>query len=381
MATTAQKNLKVEDVMSKVPVTATEDENLSDVIAKLKKHDIQELPVVRKNRLVGLVSYETLIRRRNLPLSTKVGHVMVTPPELSNTAAITTAAEMLISSGFHALPITSRGKKLVGMVSRRDLLKGITQHRDLAEIGIETIMTQTPQCVREEDNITQARTAMKNLSIRTLPVVNESENLVGIVTVKDIARIWTPKSKESTGELKGEKISLDVEVKSIMNPNPVFLGKEGRVAETIKLMEKYDIDNVLVTEEHKPVGIITSLDLIELLVRTKEREALYVQITGLDEEDAEYYDEMYELIGKYMSKINRYAKTRIFTLHVVQYHDKSFVKEYEMRARLSTDKQMFYAQSEGWNLIKALDDVLEAFERMVTKEKERRVDAIKKRNH
>ena len=98
-------------------------------------------------------------------------------------------------------------------------------------------------------------------------------------------------------------------------------------------------------------------------------------------EDAEYYDEMYDLIGKYMSKINRFAKTRIFTLHVVQYHDKSFVKEYEMRARLSTDKQMFYAQSEGWNLIKALDDVLEAFERMVTKEKERRVDAIKKRNH
>ena len=90
---------------------------------------------------------------------------------------------------------------------------------------------------------------------------------------------------------------------------------------------------------------------------------------------------MYELIRKYMSKINRFAKTRIFTLHVVQYHDKSFVKEYEMRARLSTDKQMFYAQGEGWNLIKALDDVLEAFERMVTKEKERRVDAIKKRNY
>ena len=381
MATTAQKNLKAEDVMSKVPVTATEDENLSDVIAKLKKHDIQELPVIRKNRLVGLVSYETLIRRRNLPLSTKVGHIMVTPPKLSNTAHITTAAEMLISSGFRALPITARGKKLVGMVSRRDLLKGIVQNRELAEIEIQTLMSQAPQCVRENDNITQARTAMKKLSIRTLPVVNESEDLVGIITVKDIARIWTPKSKESTGELKGEKISLDVEVKSVMNPNPVYIGREGKVIDVVRLMEKYDIDNVLVTEEKKPIGIITSLDLIELLVRVQEREALYVQITGLDEEDAEYYDEMYDLIRKYMSKINRFAKTRIFNLHVVQYHDKSFVKEYELRARLSTDKQMFYAQGEGWNLIKALDEVLEAFERMVTKEKERRVDAIKKRYH
>jgi CBS domain-containing protein len=381
MATTDHKNLKVEEVMSRVPVTATEEENLSDVIAKLKKHDIQELPVIRKNRLVGLVSYETLIRRRNLPLTTKVGHIMVTPPELPNSGYITTAAEMLISSGFSALPITSRGKKLVGMVSRMDLLKGIAKNRNLAEILVETLMTQAPQCVHDDENITQARTAMKKLSIRTLPVVDRNEDLVGIITVKDIARIWTPKTKESTGELRGEKISLDVEVKSVMNPNPVYLAKDGRVADAIKLMEKYEIDNVLVVEDRKPVGIITSLDLIELLVRLKEREALYVQITGLDEEDAEYYDEMYDLISKYMSKINRFAKTRLFTLHVVQYHDKSFVKEYEMRARLSTDRHMFYAQGKGWNLIKALDDVLEAFERMVTKDKERRVAATKKRNH
>ena len=81
-----------------------------------------------------------------------------------------------------------------------------------------------------------------------------------------------------------------------------------------------------------------------------------------------------------MSKINRFEKTRLLTLHVVQYHDRSLVKEYEMRARLSTDKQMFYAQGQGWDLMKALDEVLEAFEKMVTKEKERRVDAQKKRN-
>ena len=165
-----------------------------------------------------------------------------------------------------------------------------------------------------------------------------------------------------------------------MNPDPVFIGTDAKVGEVIKLMQQHDISNVLVTEGKNPVGIITTLDLIELLVRTKERESLYVQITGLDEEDAEYYDDMYNLIQKYMSKINRFEKTRLLTLHVVQYHDRSLVKEYEMRARLSTDKQMFYAQGQGWDLMKALDEVLEAFEKMVTKEKERRVDAQKKRN-
>ncbi len=378
MAYQSIKNLKAEDVMSKTFITATEDENLSDVLAKLKKYNIHELPVIRKNRLVGLVSYDTIIKRRNLPLSTKVEHIMSTPPKLSKDTSLTIVAESLMSSGFRLIPITSKGKKLAGVVSRMDLLKGIMQDKNLANTEISSLMTREPQCIQETDNISQARTLMKRLSMRTLPVLDDNERLVGVVGVKDIAKIWTPKTKESRGELKGEKISLDVEVKSIMNPDPIFIEKEGRVKEVIRLMQEHDISSVLITEDKKPIGIITPLDIIELLVRMKERESLYVQITGLEEEDAEVYDEMYELIHKYMSKINKIDKTRIFALHVVQYHDKSFVKEYELRARLSTEKQMFYAQSNGWDLMKALDDVLENLERRVTKEKDRRLDAIKK---
>jgi len=379
MAYQSIKNLKAEDVMSKTFISASEDENLSDVLAKLRKYNIQELPVIRKNRLVGLVSYDTIIKRRNLPLSTKVEHIMSTPPKLSGDSSLTTVAEMLMSSGFRILPITSRGKILAGVVSRMDLLKGILQDKKLANTEINSIMTQEPQCVLETDNITQARTLMKRLSVRSVPVLDENEKLVGVVGVKDIASIWTPKTRESRGELAGEKISLDVEVKSIMNPDPIFIEKEGKVGEVIKLMQDNDISSVLITENKKPIGIITTLDIIELLARMKERESLYVQIAGLGEEDAEVYDDMYDLIRKSMSKINKIEKTRIFALHVVQYHDKSFVKEYELRARLSTKKQMFYAQGNGWDLMKALDDVLENLERMVTKEKDRRLDAIKKR--
>ncbi len=378
MAYQSIEKLKAEDVMSKKFITATEEDSLSDVLAKLKKHDVNELPVIRKKKLVGLVSYDTLIKRRNLPLTTKVEHIMSTPPKLSTNTPLTTVAEMLMSSGFRTLPITSKGKILAGMVSRSDLLKGMGKDKELAATEISTIMTMVPQCVKEKDNITHARTLMKRLSIRTIPVVDDSEKLVGVVGIKDIARIWTPKTRESTGELTGEKISLDVEVKSIMNSDPVFLEKDGIVGKVIKLMHKHDISSILITEERKPIGIITPLDLIELLVRSQERESMYVQITGLDEEDAEYYDDMYDIIQKYMKKINKIEKTQIFALHVSQYHNKSFVKEYEMRTRLSTEKQMFYAHGNGWDLMRALDEVLENLERMVTKEKELRVDARKK---
>lgn len=379
MAYLSIKNMKAEDVMSKISVTATEDENLSDILAKLKKYNAHELPVIRKKRLVGLVSYETVIKRRNLPLTTKVEHIMSTPPKISMDTPISIVAERLMSSGFRMLPIISKGKVLAGVISRMDLLKGILKDKELANIDLSSIMTKAPQCVRDDDNIDQTRALMKKLSVRTLPVLGDNNRLVGVVGVKDIAKIWTPKTKESTGELKGEKIPLDVEVKSIMNPDPIYIEKEGKVKDAITLMQKHDISSILITEDKKPIGIITPLDIIELLIRMKERESLYVQISGLEEEDADFYDDLYELIHKYMKKINKIEKTQIFALHVVKYHDKSLVKEYELRARLSTEKQMFYAQSNDWDLLKALDDVLEALERMVTKEKDRRLGTIKKR--
>ncbi len=378
MAYQSIKNLKAEDVMTKEVIFATEDEILSEILAKLKKHDIHELPVVRKNKLVGMVSYDTLIKRRNLPLSTKVEHVMTTPPKLSEDVPITTVAEMLMSSGFRALPITTKGKKLAGMVSRADLLGGITRDKGLSEMQIESIMTQKPQCIQDTDNIKKARTLMRQLSMRTLPVVDSDEMLVGVVGVKDIASIWTPKTTESYGELIGEKISLDIEVRSIMNTEPISIGKEGTVRDVITLMQQHDISSILITEKKRPIGIITPLDLIELIVRTIKRETLYVQITGLDEEDTEYYDDMYYLIEKYMKKINKIQRTRLFSLHVTQYHDKSLMKEYELRARLSTDKHLFYAQAEGWNLMLALDEILDTLDGLVTKEKDKRVGARKK---
>lgn len=380
MAYQSIKNLKAQDVMTDKVVFATEEEKLSEILAKLKKHDIHELPVVRKNKLVGMVSYDTLIKRRNLPLSTKVEHVMTTPPKLSMDVPIMQVAEMLMSSGFRALPITSKGNKLAGVVSRNDLLTGIKNDKRLSEMQIDSIMTHKPLCIKENENIKKARTMMMQLSMRTLPVVDSKELLVGVVGVKDIASIWTPKTKESRGELSGEKVSLDVEVKSIMNTEPISIGKDGKVKDVITLMQTHDISSILITEKKKPLGIITPLDLIELIVRMIKRESLYVQITGLDEEDAEFYDDMYDLIEKYMKKINKIQRTRLFSLHVTQYHDKSLVKEYELRARLSTEKHLFYAQGEGWNLMMALDEVLDTLDSIVTKDKDRRLGARKKRN-
>lgn len=373
------EQLKAEDIMSKSIITATEDESLSDILAKLKKFDIQELPVVRNNKLVGIVSYDTLIKRRNLPLTTKALNIMSSPPMISAQDDVYKMAEMLVSSGFKALPITSKNKRLIGMVSRKDLINIIEKDRNISSISIESIMSHKPQCIHEESNIAQARQMMRRFNERALPVIGEDGKLTGVVGVKDIARMWTQKTKESSGNLRGEKISLDIYVKSIMNTSPIWIEKDGNVGDVVRLMKEHDISSTIITEDHIPIGIVTPPDLMEVLLRAGKREGVYVQITGLEEEDTTVYEDIYNLIQKSMKKIGKVEKPQILAIHFVQYHGRSDVKEYEIRARLSTQKQMFYARHDEWDLLKGLDETLESLEKMVMKEKDRRVGSRKRR--
>jgi CBS domain-containing protein/ribosome-associated translation inhibitor RaiA len=304
---------------------------------------------------------------------------MSSPPIITGNDDVYKVAEMLTTSGFKALPITSKNKRLIGMVSRKNLISIIQKDKNISSIGIESIMSHEPQCIDEGSNVAQARQMMRRFNERALPVTDEGGKLVGVIGVKDIARMWTEKSKESTGSLEGEKISLDIDVKSVMSDSPISIDKEGRVGEVVKLMEKHDISSIIVTDEQKPIGIVTPPDLIELLLREGEREGVYVQITGLEEEDTSVYEDLHHLIQKSMKKIGKVDKPQVLAMHFVQYHDKSDVKEYEIRARLSTQKQMYYATHEEWDLFKGVDETLESLEKMVMKEKDRRVGSRKRR--
>ncbi|RQD77288.1 MAG: CBS domain-containing protein [Candidatus Syntrophonatronum acetioxidans] len=53
---------KVEEVMTTHLITLREDSQLGEIISKFAEHHIGRLPVVKENKLVGLVSREDVIR-------------------------------------------------------------------------------------------------------------------------------------------------------------------------------------------------------------------------------------------------------------------------------------------------------------------------------
>src|SRR5207302_1889235 len=227
------QDLRVSDFMTTDLVTVAPDDTIGDALGKMKTHDVHELPVLERKRLVGVVTLRELMRRRNLPPTAKVSTVLQVPPELTPDTLLPEAAEKMISTGFRAIPV-AKGKSLVGILSPSDLVRALVETKALEGVVAKDFMTPNPQAVAEND--------------------------------------------------------------------------------TVELMAKNHISSVVVTEKDEPVGIITTQDLMQFLAALREREQLYVEISGLEDEPPEAYDDIYAVIQKEMRRIAELVEPRTFAI-------------------------------------------------------------------
>lgn len=94
------------------------------------------------------------------------------------------------------LPVVDTHGKLIGIISSNDIPKLFVQERfkgkpiDLVqldqEVKITEIMTPNPRTVKVDDSISLAASIFRERAFQALPVVNDDNEVVGIVSVKDV---------------------------------------------------------------------------------------------------------------------------------------------------------------------------------------------------
>ena len=100
--------------------------------------------------------------------------------------SIQEAVHLMQTKRIGCVLVTSR-KKLLGIFSERDVLKKILGAAfDLRSTPITEVMTINPQALNEEDTIAYALNFMDLGGYRHIPLVNDSFEPVGLVSVKDI---------------------------------------------------------------------------------------------------------------------------------------------------------------------------------------------------
>lgn len=128
----------VKDWMTANPVTITASTTLPEAHRLMMEHRIRRLPVMEKGRLVGIVT---------------LGDVRGAEP-----------------SGATSLSVW----EINYLISR---------------LRIEEIMTPRPFTIRQEATLGEAAEMMLKYKVSGLPVLNEQDELIGIITESDIFRM------------------------------------------------------------------------------------------------------------------------------------------------------------------------------------------------
>jgi CBS domain-containing protein len=145
--------------------------------------------------------------------------------------------------------------------------------------------------VREDLTVRELANVLVENEISGAPVEDRSGKLVGVVSLTDIAAALAEDEEEGEGETERgdfflseweddgmsreeiEELGLDeaeLTVVDIMTPEVFTVREDTPVSEIAEAMVQNHVHRILVTREDRVVGIISTSDLLGLLVEDKE---------------------------------------------------------------------------------------------------------------
>ena len=97
-------------------------------------------------------------------------------------------AKIMSEKHIGCMPVCDDNNCVCGIITDRDLvLRGIACNKDINNTKVSDIMTCNVCSCKESDDITNAETKMGQKQIRRLPVCDENNKIVGILTIGDLA--------------------------------------------------------------------------------------------------------------------------------------------------------------------------------------------------
>ncbi len=170
------------------------------------------------------------------------------PVTLLETATVKDAVAMIKEFKIGGIPIVSADKKLMGIVTNRDLRFEKNMKRSVTEV-----MTSKDLIVaREGTDLKKAEEILQNHKIEKLPVVDKNFRLVGLITYRDIikVKVHPMANKDALGRLRVA----------------AAVGVTADMMERIEGLVNAGVDAVIIDTAHGH-----SKGVIDALVRTKKK--------------------------------------------------------------------------------------------------------------
>lgn len=106
------------------------------------------------------------------------------------------AGEVMLENNIGSVIVVDDENQLEGILTKTDFVRIVAESRPKAQTSVSRYMTTDVVTVSAQDTIREAADAMIERDIHHLPVIDETEGVIGIITTTDLAayisRVQTP---------------------------------------------------------------------------------------------------------------------------------------------------------------------------------------------
>ena len=262
------EEVRVRDAMTRKVITVSPEMMVKDVIQLIARYGHLGYPVVDKGELVGIVTYSDMLRVKHPEVSkTRIREVMskrliVTYPD----ETLGTALHKMHMHDVGRLPVVDPKdpRKLVGIITKRDLIRGhevsrfgesIARIKDVLTIlTVEEVMSKHFTIIEQEYTIEELMKIVLTCKHPATVAIKEGK-VVGLITCKSVLRAY----------LKGED---PVRTLPIVHGEPLYAYPDETLRDVLDKMLHNKLDALPVVHRKKPeklLGLITIKDILRII--------------------------------------------------------------------------------------------------------------------
>lgn len=154
--------MKVEEWMVKDPIVVTLDQKVQDCVELMREHSIRHLPVVEKQKLVGLVTESDLreVFLASLVEDLTIAGVMITEPmTVTPDAEIEDAAKLIYYHKIGGLPVVDDYGQVVGIITVADLVEAFIELMGLLKSSsrIDVVLGDDPEAFERVSGLIRSK--------------------------------------------------------------------------------------------------------------------------------------------------------------------------------------------------------------------------------
>lgn len=242
------------------------NQTVSQILPKLtSSHDAGF--VFDKEKFLGVVSPYYLFKNRSVNDRTKLKSAVVMPPKLKLDMNFSQVASLMIESHVYFLPVVN--DIFEGIVTINRLLQYSSKNNLYQRIIVSNSSLIT---LNQNQNLSAAISLMSKNRVARLPIVDDNNRLVGMISQFDLKEILEDKSRDGDGKSnrKGEKKKeFDRPVKEFMNKYVFTVNSIPSFSQAVSLMSQNKVGSlVIVDKDNHPIGIITKRDLLNTITQS-----------------------------------------------------------------------------------------------------------------